>query len=110
MAVDIEINLGLVIDLCCFADQYFHNNIISTHSSHHSTVAVALLFVLVCSIFTSTSDTSNYVTNHGADSVSGAGVLAWLVRGLLCRSEHEAGGRAVLVTGCDTGIGEVMRS
>ena len=39
-----------------------------------------------------------------------AGVLAWLVRGLLCRSEHEPGGRAVLVTGCDTGIGEVIRS
>ena len=37
-------------------------------------------------------------------------MLAWLVRGLLCRSEHEPGGRAVLVTGCDTGIGEVIRS
>ena len=53
---------------------------------------------------------SSNTSNHGANSVSGAGVLAWLVRGLLCRSEHEAGGHAVLVTGCDTGIGEVMRS
>ena len=33
------------------------------------------------------------------------GVLVWLLRGLICRSQHEADGKAVLVTGCDTGIG-----
>jgi len=38
------------------------------------------------------------------------GVLVWLLRGLICRSQHEADGKAVLVTGCDTGIGhEVAR-
>ena len=33
-----------------------------------------------------------------------------MLRGLICRSQHETSGRAVLVTGCDTGIGhEVAR-
>ena len=34
-----------------------------------------------------------------------AGVLVWLLRALICRTQLEAQGRAVLVTGCDTGIG-----
>jgi len=34
-----------------------------------------------------------------------AGVLVWLLRGLVCRSHHEPTGKAVLITGCDTGIG-----
>ena len=34
----------------------------------------------------------------------------WLLRGLVCASQHEGEGKAVLVTGCDTGIGEVIRS
>ena len=39
-----------------------------------------------------------------------AGVLVWLLRGLVCRSHHEPVGKAVLITGCDTGIGhEVAR-
>jgi len=39
-----------------------------------------------------------------------AGVLVWLLRGLVCRSHHEPTGKAVLITGCDTGIGhEVAR-
>ena len=29
----------------------------------------------------------------------------WLLRGLVCASQHEGEGKAVLVTGCDTGIG-----
>ena len=35
-----------------------------------------------------------------------SGVLVWLLRALICRTQLEAEGRAVLVTGCDTGIGE----
>jgi len=39
-----------------------------------------------------------------------AGLLCWVVRGLLCRVAGEPGGRVLLVTGCDTGIGhEVAR-
>ena len=34
-----------------------------------------------------------------------AGVLVWLLRALICRTQLEAEGRAVLITGCDTGIG-----
>jgi len=38
------------------------------------------------------------------------GVLVWLLRALICRTQLEAEGRAVLITGCDTGIGhEVAR-
>ena len=43
-------------------------------------------------------------------ALSLGGVLVWLLRGLVCRSQHEPGGKAVLITGCDTGIGhEVAR-
>jgi len=39
-----------------------------------------------------------------------AGLLSWVVRGLLCKVLGEPAGRVVLVTGCDTGIGhEVAR-
>lgn len=39
-----------------------------------------------------------------------AGLLSWVVRGLLCKVPGEPAGRVVLVTGCDTGIGhEVAR-
>ena len=35
----------------------------------------------------------------------------FVIRSLLCQSLEEAGGRVVLVTGCDTGIGhEVITS
>lgn len=39
-----------------------------------------------------------------------AGLLSWVLRGLMCKSLGEAAGRVVLVTGSDTGIGhEVAR-
>jgi len=39
-----------------------------------------------------------------------AGLLSWVLRGLMCSVLGDAGGRVVLVTGCDTGIGhEVAR-
>jgi len=39
-----------------------------------------------------------------------AGFLTWLLRGLLCSAQHDVGMKAVLITGCDTGIGhEVAR-
>eukprot|EP00092_Neocalanus_flemingeri_P021658 GFUD01023493.1.p1 GENE.GFUD01023493.1~~GFUD01023493.1.p1 ORF type:complete len:356 (+),score=119.13 GFUD01023493.1:51-1118(+) len=40
-----------------------------------------------------------------------AGFLTWLLRGLLCSAQHNVDGtQAVLITGCDTGIGhEVAR-
>jgi len=39
-----------------------------------------------------------------------AGLLFWVLRGLICRVLGEPGGRVILVTGCDTGIGhEVAR-
>lgn len=36
------------------------------------------------------------------------GLLSWLLRGLLCKAQHEVGGKVVLVTGCDTGIGHEL--
>jgi len=39
-----------------------------------------------------------------------AGLVSWAVRSLLCKAQHEVGGKVVLVTGCDTGIGhEIAR-
>jgi len=39
-----------------------------------------------------------------------AGFLTWLLRGLLCSAQHDVDMKAVLITGCDTGIGhEVAR-
>jgi len=39
-----------------------------------------------------------------------AGLVIWLVKGLVCSSHHSVDGKAVLITGCDTGIGhEVAR-
>ena len=39
------------------------------------------------------------------------GLLVFVIRSLLCQSLENAGGRVVLVTGCDTGIGhEVITS
>jgi len=36
------------------------------------------------------------------------GVLSWLLRSLLCKSHNDIGAKAVLVTGCDTGIGHEL--
>ena len=59
------------------------------------------------------SQLSRAVEQDHADHVNpvvDAGVLVWLLRGLVCRSHHEPVGKAVLITGCDTGIGhEVAR-
>jgi len=38
-----------------------------------------------------------------------AGLLSWVVRGLLCKVPGEPAGRVVLVTGCDTGIGHEVK-
>jgi len=51
------------------------------------------------------------ITMHIVVALSIIGVFVWWVlRGLLCTSQHTIGVRSVLVTGCDTGIGhEVAR-
>ena len=36
------------------------------------------------------------------------GFLVWLLRGLLCSARHDPSGKAVLITGCDTGIGNAV--
>jgi len=36
------------------------------------------------------------------------GLLSWVLRGLLCKAQHEVGAKVVLVTGCDTGIGHEL--
>jgi len=37
-----------------------------------------------------------------------AGLVSWVLRSLLCQAQHDAAGKVVLVTGCDTGIGHEL--